>query len=310
MGKRFALALAGVLTALAVAGCSDTQSRVAPTASSSEADRPSAPAPLQIVALTEQGDIVVIDRKTKESRVLASFPPRDDRQVAAGSFRAVDVMALPDGRLLLATCCEPAAGHMYALSEDGHRLKDQDLFAEDAGHDADSRVASGELVGLVIRPLSDLKSAASTLALPPDLTGFSPDNISWAPGEERIAFTIGGKLAVVDVSADSLADATFVDPPSGSHWSGAAYTTDGTVAVEQGGDPLHPSGPSRLLRVEMATGESSELVSTEGRVTDLAVDSTGTSLLWVEGGNLRWLVADQDATLPGDFIAAGWMSAA
>jgi len=262
------------------------------------------------VALTKQGDIVVIDRKTKESRVLASFPPRDDPQVAAGSFRAVDVMALPDGRLLLATCCEPAAGHMYALSEDGHRLKDQDLFAEDAGHDADSRVASGELVGLVIRPLSDLKSVAPTLALPPDLTGFSPDNISWAPGEERIAFTIGGKLAVVDVSADSLADATFVDPPRGSHWSGAAYATDGTVAVEQGGDPLHPSGPSRLLRVEMATGESSELVSTEGRVTDLAVDSTGTSLLWVEGGNLRWLVADQDATLPGDFIAAGWMSAA
>ena len=87
MGKRFALALAGVLTALAVAGCSDTQSRVVPTASSSEADRPSAPAPLQFVALTEQGDFVVIDRKTKESRVLASFPPRDDRQVAAGSFR-------------------------------------------------------------------------------------------------------------------------------------------------------------------------------------------------------------------------------
>jgi hypothetical protein len=107
---------------------------------------------------------------------------------------------------------------MYALSEDGHRLKDQDLFAEDAGHDAGARVASGELVGLVIRPLSDLNSAAHTLALPPDLTGFLPDNISWAPDEDRIAFTIGGKLAVVDVSADSLADATFVDPSDGSHW--------------------------------------------------------------------------------------------
>jgi len=112
------------------------------------------------------------------------------------------------------------------------------------------------------------------------------------------------------VSADSLADATYLDPPDGSHWSGAAYTADGTIAVEQGGDPLHPSGPSRVLRVDMATGESSELVPTEGRVTDLAVDSTGTCLLWVEGGNLRWLVDDEDATLPGDFIAAGWMSTA
>ena len=128
--------------------------------------------------------------------MVASFPPREDPQVEAGSFRAVDVTALPGGRLLVATCCEPAAGHMYALSEDGHRLKDQDLFAEDAGHDAGARVASGELVGLVIRPLSDLNSAAHTLALPPDLTGFSPDNISWAPDEDRIAFTIGGQLAV------------------------------------------------------------------------------------------------------------------
>lgn len=242
--------------------------------------------------------------------MVASFPPREDPQVEAGSFRAVDVTALPGGRLLVATCCEPAAGHMYALSEDGHRLEDQDLFAEDAGHDAAARVASGELVGLVIRPLSDLNSAAHTLALPPDLTGFSPDNISWAPGEDRIAFTIGGKLAVVDVSADSLADATFVDPSDGSHWSGAAYTPEGTVAIEQGGDPLHPSGPSRLLRVDMESGTSSELVSTKGRVTDLAVDSTGTHLLWVEGGNLRWSVDDKGATLPGDFIAASWMSAA
>ena len=310
VGKRLGPALASFLLALAATGCGDTQSSGAPTATSSETSTLSAPAPAQIVALTKQGDVVVIDRETKESRVVASFPPREDPQVEAGSFRAVDVTALPEGRLLVATCCEPAAGHMYALSEDGHRLKDQDLFAEDAGHDAGARVASGELVGLVIRPLSDLNSAAHTLALPPDLTGFSPDNISWAPDEDRIAFTIGGKLAVVDVSADSLTDATFVDPSDGSHWSGAAYTIEGTVAVEQGGDPLHPSGPSRLLRVDMESGTSSGVVSTKGRVTDLAVDSTGTHLLWVEGGNLRWSVDDEGATLPGDFIAASWMSAA
>ena len=310
MSRRLGPALASSLFALVFAGCGDTQSSEPPTSASSEAGSRSAPVPAQIVALTKQGDVVVIDRETKESRLVASFPPRKDPQVEAGSFRAVDVMALPDGRFLLATCCEPAAGHMYALSQDGHRLKDQDLFAEDAGHDAGARVASGELVGLVIRPLSDLNSAAYTLALPPDVTGFAPDNISWARGEDRVAFTIGGRLAVVDVSADSLADATFVEPPDGSHWSGAAYTSQGTVAVEQGGDPLHPSGPSRLLRVDIDTGQSSELVSTEGRVTDLAVDSTGTYLLWVEGGDLRWLGDDASATIPGDFIAAGWLDAA
>ena len=264
--------LAGVLAALVMSACGGGS---ADQSAPAEAPPSASVVPRQIVALTTGGDVVIVDRGTKESRVLASFPPRDDPQVEAGSFRAVDVMSLPDGRLLLATCCEPAAGHMYTLSEDGHRLEDQDLFAEDAAHDAGTRVASGELVGLVIRPLSDLNSAAYTLALPPDLTGFSPDNISWSSKEDRVAFTLGGRLAVVDVSADSLADATYVEAPAGSHWAGAYSTTDGTVAVEQGGDPLHPSGRSRLLRVDMESGESSELVSTQGRISDLAVDPSG-----------------------------------
>jgi hypothetical protein len=310
MGRRLGPALASFLFAFALAGCGDEKSSEGLTGSSSETGVSSAPLPTQIVALTKQGDVVVIDRETKESRVIASFPPREDPQVEAGSFRAVDVTALPDGRFLLATCCEPAAGHMYALSEDGQRLKDQDIFAEDAGHDADTRVASGELVGLVIRPLSDLNSAAYTLAPPPNVSGVSPDSISWSAADDRIFFTMGDTIGVVDISADSLADATYVDPPDGSYWAGVANTTEGTVAIEQGGDSLHPSGPSRLLRLDMDTGASAELVSIDGRITDLAVDPTGSYLLWVEGGDLHWLAADVEATLPGDFVAAGWMSAA
>jgi hypothetical protein len=309
MGRRFGPTLASFLLALAVVSCGDEKSSESPTGSSSETGASSAPLPAQIVALTKQGDVVVIDRETKESRVIASFPPREDPQVEAGSFRAVDVTALPDGRFLLATCCEPAAGHMYALSEDGHRLKDQDIFAEDAGHDADARVASGELVGLVIRPLSDLNSAAYTLAPPPGVSGVSPDSISWSAVDDRIVFTLGDTIGVVDVSADSLADATYVDPPDGSYWAGVANTTEGTVAIEQGGDSVHPSGASRLVRLDLDTGESAELVSTNGRITDLAVDPTGSYLLWVEDGDLHWLAADVEAMLPGDFVAAGWMSA-
>jgi hypothetical protein len=308
VSRRLAPALAGVLTALAVAGCGETESGGSPTGSSSEAVSTSAPT--GIVALTKQGDVVVLDLETEESRVIASFPPRVDSQVEAGSFRAVDVTALPDGRFLVATCCEPAAGHMYTLSEDGHRLKDQDLFAEDAGHDDGMRVASGELVGLVIRPLDDLNSAAYTLAPPSDVSGWSPDSISWATAGDRIAFTLGGAIGVVEVSADSLGDATFLDAPDGSYWAGVASTSDGMVAVEQGGDPLHPSGQSRLLHVDLETGASSELVPTEGRITDLAVDSTGRYLLWVEGGDLRWSGDGERGTFPADFVAAAWLGAA
>ena len=59
----------------------------------------------------------------------------------------------------------------------------------------------------------------------------------------------------------------------------------------------------------MDTGASTKLVSTDGRITDLATDPTGSYLLWVGGGDLHWLAADVEATLPGDFVAAGWMSA-
>jgi hypothetical protein len=59
----------------------------------------------------------------------------------------------------------------------------------------------------------------------------------------------------------------------------------------------------------MDTGASTKLVSTDGRITDLATDPTGSHPLWVEGGDLHWLAADAQAPLPGDLVAAGWMSA-
>jgi hypothetical protein len=64
------------------------------------------------------------------------------------------------------------------------------------------------------------------------------------------------------------------------------------------------------VRLDIDTGASTKLVSTDGRITDLAADPTGSYLLWVEGGDLHWLAADVEATLPGDFVAAGWMSPA
>ena len=310
MGRRLGPALASFLFALALAGCGDEKSSEGLTGSSSETGASPAPLPAQIVALTKQGDVVVIDRETRESRVIASFPPREDPQVEAGSFRAVDVTALPDGRFLVATCCEPAAGHMYALSEDGHRLKDQDIFAEDAGHDADSRVASGELVGLVIRPLSDLNSAAYTLAPPPDVSGFSPDNISWSAADDKSS----------SHRRERSASSTYppIHSPMRRSWIRPMGRTGPAPPTRSRGQSRSSREATRCIRpgragscvVDMDTGTSTELVSTKGRVTDLAADPTGSYLLWVEGGNLRWSVDDEGATLPGDFIAASWMSAA
>jgi hypothetical protein len=63
------------------------------------------------------------------------------------------------------------------------------------------------------------------------------------------------------------------------------------------------------MRVDLETGDSAQLVSTKGRITDLAVDPSGSYLLWVEGGRLRWLAGAESGTLDGTFVAAGWLTA-
>lgn len=261
-----------------------------------------------MVALTEQGDIVVIDRESvQQARVVASFPPYEDPEVSAGSFWPVDVTALPDGRVLLATCCEPAAGLLYVLDEDGRRMEKQELFALDAAADpAGERLATGESIGLVIRPLPGFSLPTATLHLPTGQEGLAPEDLSWSPDGSRVLFTIGGRLGVVDASSRSLSEAIYADAPPGSYWAGAAYTVDGPVAVEQPGELFQPSGPSRLVRVDPTTGEAVELVPTEGQIADLTVDASGQYLLWVEDGRLRWLIDDEISTLDGEFLAAAW----
>jgi hypothetical protein len=314
LSKRNALVLA--LTAILLAGCAETPvsgsgSSPAPSASPSPSAGTSREPPSRIVALTEQGDIVVIDRESMQQvRTVASFPPYEDPEVSAGSFWPVDVTALPDGRVLLATCCEPAAGLLYVIGEDGRRMENQDLFALDAAADpAGERLATGEIIGLVIRSLPSFSSPTATLDLPTGQEGLAPEDLSWSPDGSRVLFTIGGRLGVVDASSRSLSEAIYADAPPGSYWAGAAYTVEGPVAVTQPGEIFQPSGPSRLVRVGPQTGQAVELVPTEGQIADLTVDASGQYLLWVEDGRLRWLIDDEISTLDGEFLAAAWVTA-
>lgn len=311
LSKADALVLA--LTATLLAGCAEapvsgTGPSPAATASPSPSAQTSREPPGQIVALTEKGDIVVIDRESMQQvRTVASFPPYEDPEVSAGSFWPVDVTALPDGRVLLATCCEPAAGLLYVIGQEGRRMENQDLFAVDAVADpAGERLATGEITGLAIRSLPNFSSPTATLDLPTGQEGYAPEDISWSPDGSRILFTIGGRLGVVDPSSRSLSEATYAEAPAGSYWSGVAYTVEGPVAVEQPGEIFQPSGPSRLVRVDPQTGQAVGLVRTEGQIADLAVDASGQYLLWVEDGRLRWLIDDEISTLDGEYLAAAW----
>lgn len=64
--------------------------------------------------------MVVIDLDALATRTIASFPPAQagEPDIAVSSF-LTDIAVLPDGRILISSCCEPAAGYIRVLSERG-----------------------------------------------------------------------------------------------------------------------------------------------------------------------------------------------
>lgn len=314
---RVALALAALGSALAVvipAGCSsgdDEPSDAAADASSdtggdtggSTTDSPEAPT--RMVALTARGDVIAIDRLSLTAEAtLASFPSRKDAETGIIYGRADDLTALPGEQVLVSTCCEPAGGAiaLLAAGERHDKFSGWDPQVDPTGE----RVAIGGIPGITIheslapRPAHMLESAPGLL---------EPEDPSWSPDGREVAFSSLGRLGVVPVTAASLTEADIVEPDDETYWTAPAYTTEGVVAVAQSGSwgPGDPSGPSTLFRVDPATGEKVELVSSSGPITDVSVDASGRHLLWVDDGRLHWQIAGATGSFGRNFVAAAWL---
>jgi hypothetical protein len=322
MGKLHgSLALATpALVAVIIAGCgsgdaaspdnSEARTGGLGDLSSTPTDASSPPElPARIVALTAAGDIVVINRvKLTREATLASFPWEEDSETGIIYGRAEDLTALPGGGILVSMCCEPAGGAVDLLDEAGERS--QRFTGWDPQVDpAGARVAIGGIPGIAIHDSSLAPRPLRTLEADPAVMDNMPTDPSWSPDGRQLAFTVGGRLGVVAVTAASLAEADILAPDEGTHWSSPAYTAEGIVAVEQSGSwkSWPRSGPSRLLSVDLETGETAELASSSGPITDVSVDPSGRQLLWVEDGQLRWRINGVPSGFDGDFVAAAWL---
>jgi hypothetical protein len=317
MGK-LALALA-VMAAVLVAGCSsgDAASREKSGAQTGPGDGFSTPTeaggspdpPTRIVALTAAGDLVVINRgELTLEATLASFPWEEDPETGIVYGRAEDLTALPGGGVLVSTCCEPAGGAVDLVDEAGERserFSGWDPQIDPAG----ARIAIGGIPGIAIHNSSLAPRPLRTLGADPAMSDNMPADPSWSPDGGKLAFTAGDRLGVVAVTAASLAEANTFAPAEGSYWSSPAYTAEGIVAVEQSGSRVAgaPAGPSRLLFVDPASGETRELSSSNGPITDVGVDVSGRHVLWVEDGRLRWQNDERTSGFDGDFVAAAWL---
>ncbi len=88
--------------------------------------------PRGIAAITESGDVVLIDLDTVIARTIASYPPVDDVDDPDFTvfFFLTDIVVIPDGRILISSCCEPAAGYVRVLSERG-KERCKPLYGDD-----------------------------------------------------------------------------------------------------------------------------------------------------------------------------------
>jgi hypothetical protein len=242
------------------------------------------PEPATAVGVTPNGNRVVrFDTASgAELRTLADLPADE---------WAFPVALAPDGTVFVGTGTEGGARRIFRAADD----KAPELIATSAytpavspdgrflayGYDS-SENPDCTSHGLALRELAT--GAERRLHYTEDEDGRCDNDatgllaITWAPDSRRLAFDVddsGGEIFLLDTaSAHSLADATTLVRRSDQAYVSPTWLPDGRIVVSE-------FGPSdyRLLAVDPASGDATELAPSMQYVQTVAADPSGHHLV-------------------------------
>ena len=323
--------------AVPIGGESGNGAGADPTLVSAGHPTPDAPRPAQVAAI-QGGSVVVLDSADGHRlRTLATHP-----EATTGGFPYLEGLSLsPDRRrVFYALSGDCDSGTVYEVAADGHtppaRFADgvspavspdgRKLAYAVAGPEADSGPATGTARrcqnSIVVR---DLKSGAERTWRYPDTPQYGStlyhdaviSEIAWAADSTRLAYTLsyeGDSVSILDTEADTdLSQTEEVVVPSGggnsSHPAWQAYS--GLLGLfntrfECCFDDNY-TGPPRALLVNPERRLDASLLPPGRRVTALDFDTSGTHLLFVDGGRLyRRSGAQSPVALASGVTAADW----
>lgn len=268
--------------------------------------------PEQVVVVTEDGQLAVIDTATGEQvRVLADVPAHLDS--------ILNVALSPDEQTVWFDTCCTAGGELYSVPIDGssppERWEDARAPAF-ASSDRWTAMLDGEL-GVVLA----------------DRTGDWGrywDHGQWSGQYQELAWSFDGRRVVVRTGAETgqllvldaavmggieASDAVLHDHQNpvvlpGGAWKLPTFRRDGRLVAAQTTDQ---AWTGRVLDLDSASVITDETFELDGEPLSLDHDQSGEWLLTLvrepgdAAGTLRWLGPDgQTDVIPGNYYSADW----